>query len=175
MVELKQQEMEGKLQFHSHLTLMAQVLVPCWNQMHVCIFESSQLECSYVGDLLCIDRQIDTHIHIYYTYIHRVFPLTGLVCSLSFSLCSLVPVFLSVCLPFMLPCFCLYLFSLSYSFSFLPLSQHTKMLLKTFSLTSFENEYAFTCQLLLTKHFKANNTFPASQRKLLIFEKQPTF
>ena len=35
MVELKdcqQQEMEGKLQFHSHLTLMAQILVPCWVQ-----------------------------------------------------------------------------------------------------------------------------------------------
>ena len=32
MVELKdgqQQEMEGKLQFHSCLTLMTQVLVPC--------------------------------------------------------------------------------------------------------------------------------------------------
>ena len=36
MIDLKdhqQQEMEGKLQLHSHLTLMAQVLVPCWNQM----------------------------------------------------------------------------------------------------------------------------------------------
>ena len=35
IVELKdcqQQEMEGKLQFHSHLTLMAQILVPCWVQ-----------------------------------------------------------------------------------------------------------------------------------------------
>ena len=55
MVELKalqQWEMEGKLQFHSHLTLMAQVLVPCWNQMHVHISESSQLEGLYVGDLL---------------------------------------------------------------------------------------------------------------------------
>ena len=31
---------------------MAQVLVPCWNQMHVHIFESSQLEGPYVGDLL---------------------------------------------------------------------------------------------------------------------------
>ena len=36
MVELKdhQQKEEGKLQYHSRLTLMAQVLVPCWNQMH---------------------------------------------------------------------------------------------------------------------------------------------
>ena len=65
MVELKdhqQQEMEGKLQFHSCLTLMAQVLVPCWNQMHVRIFESSQLECSYVGNLLYIDLVSD-HCH----------------------------------------------------------------------------------------------------------------
>ena len=33
MAELKdrqQQEMEGKLQLHSRLTLMAQVPVPCW-------------------------------------------------------------------------------------------------------------------------------------------------
>ena len=55
MVELKdrqQQETEGKLQFHSRLTLMAQVLGPCWNQMHVLISESLQLEGSYVGDLL---------------------------------------------------------------------------------------------------------------------------
>ena len=39
MVELKdhhQQEMEGELQFHSHLTL---ILVPCWSQMHVHVFE----------------------------------------------------------------------------------------------------------------------------------------
>ena len=43
-VELKdrqQLKMEGKLQFHSHLTLME----------HVCIFENSQLEGLYVGDL----------------------------------------------------------------------------------------------------------------------------
>ena len=39
MVELKdhhQQEMEAELQFHSHLTL---ILVPCWSQMHVRVFE----------------------------------------------------------------------------------------------------------------------------------------
>ena len=41
----------GKVPFHSRLTLMAQVLVPCWNQMHVHIFESLQLEGSDVGDL----------------------------------------------------------------------------------------------------------------------------
>ena len=55
MVELKncqQWEMEGKLQFHSCMMLMGQVLVPCWNHMHVPIFESLQLEGSYVGDLL---------------------------------------------------------------------------------------------------------------------------
>ena len=55
MVALKdrqQLETKGKLQFHSRLMLMAQVLVPCWNQMHVRIFESSQLEGLYVGDLL---------------------------------------------------------------------------------------------------------------------------
>ena len=33
-------------------TLMAQVLAPCWDQVHMCIFESSQSEGSYVGDLL---------------------------------------------------------------------------------------------------------------------------
>ena len=55
-VELKdrqQWEMEGKLQCHSHLPLMA--LVPCWNQMHVLIFESLQLEDSYIGDFLYVD------------------------------------------------------------------------------------------------------------------------
>ena len=31
---------------------MAQVLVPRWNQIHIRIFESSQLEGAYVGDLL---------------------------------------------------------------------------------------------------------------------------
>lgn len=53
MVELKDRqhlEMEGKLQFHSRL--MAQVLVPCWNQTHNCIFESLKLKGSYVGGLL---------------------------------------------------------------------------------------------------------------------------
>ena len=44
--------MEGKLQFHSGLVLMAQVPVPCWNQMQAHIFESFQLEGSYVGDLV---------------------------------------------------------------------------------------------------------------------------
>ena len=55
MAELKDcqpQETEGKLHFHLQLTLMTQVLVPCWNQMHVCITESPQVEVSYVGDLL---------------------------------------------------------------------------------------------------------------------------
>ena len=54
MVEVKdrqQQEMQGKLQFLSCLMLMAQVLVPCWNQMHIHIFESLKLESSNVGDL----------------------------------------------------------------------------------------------------------------------------
>ena len=38
MVELKdcqQQEMEGKLQFHSQLMLLAQVLVPCRIQFYL--------------------------------------------------------------------------------------------------------------------------------------------
>ena len=38
MAELKdrqQQEMQGKLQFHSRLTLMVQVLVPRLNQIHI--------------------------------------------------------------------------------------------------------------------------------------------
>ena len=55
MVELKdrqQQETEGELQFHSCLTLMAQLLVPCWDHTYVHIFESSHLDSSYVGDLL---------------------------------------------------------------------------------------------------------------------------
>ena len=42
---------EGKLQCHLRLTSMAQVLVPCWNQMHVHIFESLQLDSSHVEDL----------------------------------------------------------------------------------------------------------------------------
>ena len=44
MVDLKddqQQETEDKLQFHSCLMLMAQALIPCWNWMYICIFESS--------------------------------------------------------------------------------------------------------------------------------------
>ena len=55
MVELKahqQEEMEGRLQCHSHLMLMAQVLIPSWNEIHVSICESSQLESSYVGNWL---------------------------------------------------------------------------------------------------------------------------
>ena len=59
MVELKdgqQQETEGKLQFHSYLMLRAQVLVPSKNQMHVCIFESSQHEGLHVGHLWCSQR-----------------------------------------------------------------------------------------------------------------------
>lgn len=55
MAELKhrqQQEMEGKLQSHSHLPLMAQALAPYWHQLHVCIFENSQLEGLYVEDSL---------------------------------------------------------------------------------------------------------------------------
>lgn len=55
MAELKegqQWETEGKLHFHSRLPLMTQVLVPCWNQMHVCVVESPPVEVSYVGDLL---------------------------------------------------------------------------------------------------------------------------
>ena len=52
MAELKhrqQQEMEGQLQSHSHLPLMAQVLAPYWHQLYVCIFENSQLEGLYVS------------------------------------------------------------------------------------------------------------------------------
>lgn len=55
MAELKhrqQQEMEGQLQSHSHLPLMAQVLAPYWHQLYVCIFENSQLEGLYVADSL---------------------------------------------------------------------------------------------------------------------------
>ena len=50
MVELK--ETKGRLQCHLCLTLTAQALVPWWNQMHICIFESSQLKGPYVGNLL---------------------------------------------------------------------------------------------------------------------------
>ena len=55
MVELKghqQQEMEGKLQGHSWLMWMAQVLVSCCSKVHIPIFESLQLEGSCEGDLL---------------------------------------------------------------------------------------------------------------------------
>ena len=31
------------------LDLITPVLVPCWDQMHILIFESSQLEDSYLG------------------------------------------------------------------------------------------------------------------------------
>ena len=44
--------MEGKLQCHSPLMSVAQALAPCWNQMHNHIFESSQLEGLYIGELL---------------------------------------------------------------------------------------------------------------------------
>ena len=60
MVEMKdhqKQETEGELQFHSRLTWVARNLVPCWNQMHICIFESLQLEGSYVGDLVYISSE----------------------------------------------------------------------------------------------------------------------
>ena len=60
MAELKdhqQQEADGKLPCHSRLTLVFQVLVPCWNQMHIPIFESSKLEGLYVGDLLYMGLQ----------------------------------------------------------------------------------------------------------------------
>ena len=55
MVELKGRqpwETEGELHCRSLLTLTAQGLVPCWNQMHIHIVESLQLEDSYGGDLL---------------------------------------------------------------------------------------------------------------------------
>ena len=47
MVELKdrqQEEMEGRLQCHAHLALMAQAPGPCWNQVYLGIFECSHLE-----------------------------------------------------------------------------------------------------------------------------------
>ena len=52
MVELKdrqQQETEGKLQCHARLTLMAQVLVPCWNQIHRCTLASLKVRSSNIG------------------------------------------------------------------------------------------------------------------------------
>ena len=55
MMELKdhqQEETEGQQQFHSPLTLMTPLLIPCWNQMRVHIFESLQLEDWYVGNFL---------------------------------------------------------------------------------------------------------------------------
>ena len=53
MTELKgpqQQQAEGELQLNSGRTSMAQVLAPCWNQMHVCNLKFH----SYIGDLLYI-------------------------------------------------------------------------------------------------------------------------
>ena len=46
-----QREMEGRLQFHSDLTLMAQVLVLAGTR-YVCIFESSQPGGPYLGHVL---------------------------------------------------------------------------------------------------------------------------
>ena len=51
MVSIRPLAGMGKVQFHARLTLMAQLLVPCWNQMDVHIFESLQLEGSDIGDL----------------------------------------------------------------------------------------------------------------------------
>ena len=56
--------MEGTLQFHSRLILLAQVLVACWNQIHLSIFESLQLEGSYVGDLLYLILWSDFEIKL---------------------------------------------------------------------------------------------------------------
>ena len=68
MVELKghqQQEMEGRLQCHSHLMLMAQVLIPCWNEIHVSICESSQLKVHMQGTDCMTSQQLNI-IHIYF-------------------------------------------------------------------------------------------------------------
>ena len=40
MKDHQTQEAEGELQFHSRLTWVARGLVPCWNQRHICTFES---------------------------------------------------------------------------------------------------------------------------------------
>ena len=68
MVELKdrqQQETEGELQFHSCLTLMAQLLVPCWDHTYVHIFGSSQLDSLYVDLLQLPDWVVETEfIHL---------------------------------------------------------------------------------------------------------------
>ena len=37
---------------HSPLALMAQVLAPCWHQLHAHMFEGSQLEGLYVRELM---------------------------------------------------------------------------------------------------------------------------
>ena len=49
LTDSQKEQMEGQLQCHSHLVLMAQVLVPCWNQMLIGILESPQLEGLYIG------------------------------------------------------------------------------------------------------------------------------
>ena len=64
MAELEgrqQWETEGELQFCSHLTLMVQILVPCWTDMHVSISASLQLEVSDVGDLPYIWLESSSH------------------------------------------------------------------------------------------------------------------
>ena len=43
---------EGQAPVAPRPHVMAQVLVPCWNQVHVHVFESLKLEGLYVGDLL---------------------------------------------------------------------------------------------------------------------------
>ena len=48
MVQLKDrqpQEMESKLKFHSSLTLMAQVLVPCWIQFYLAAWKKTTQWC----------------------------------------------------------------------------------------------------------------------------------
>ena len=45
---------EGQAPVAPRPHVMAQVLVPCWNQVHVHVFESLKLEGLYVGDLLNI-------------------------------------------------------------------------------------------------------------------------
>ena len=47
--------MEGKLQFHLCMVLMAQVLVPRWKQMHVFNLKVH----SYTGDFLYIPCRIE--------------------------------------------------------------------------------------------------------------------
>ena len=65
LTDSQKEQMEGQLQCHSRLVLMAQVLVPRWNQMLVGIFESSQLEGLYIGAYCTTNRCVQARRNLW--------------------------------------------------------------------------------------------------------------